>query len=129
MQTVKLNNGVQMALLFFMGVILSCMKNETAGTGDVRIRSEISDETGEVNSHLTTENFVRDIVNHPAFNGFGELLLPRDNNSGSYNTPLRNIGSLMPYHSHVEPDMDLVLEPERMQKGGWTWLFNSGNDL
>ncbi|MGW8145169.1 MAG: alpha/beta hydrolase, partial [Anaerolineales bacterium] len=56
-------------------------------------------------NHLTTNNFVRDLVNHPAFKGIGELLLPHDNNSGYYNMPLRNVGSLMPYHSHVEPDI------------------------
>ena len=54
--------------------------------------------------HLTTANLIRDIVDHPAFNGFGELLLPRDHNSVHYDTQLRSIGSLMPFHSHVEPD-------------------------
>ena len=55
--------------------------------------------------HLTVNSYVRDIVNHAAFKGFGELLLPRDDNSGYYNTPLRDIGRLMPYHSHVEPEI------------------------
>ena len=55
--------------------------------------------------YLTTTNTIRDIVNHPAFEGFGALLLPRDYNSGCGNTQLRNVGSLMPYHSHVEPDI------------------------
>ncbi|MBN1560666.1 alpha/beta hydrolase [candidate division KSB1 bacterium] len=44
-----------------------------------------------------------DIVNHPAFKEFGELLLTRDNNAAFYGTQLLNVGSLMPYHSHVEP--------------------------
>ena len=46
--------------------------------------------------HLTIDSYVRDLVNHPAFKGFGELLLPRDNNSAYYSTSLREIGSLMP---------------------------------
>lgn len=54
-------------------------------------------------NHLTPHSNIRDIVNHPAFPGFGELMLPCDNNSGSYNTQLSNAGSLMPYHSHVNP--------------------------
>jgi len=33
------------------------------------------------------------------------LLLPRDDNSGYYNTKLTEIGSLMPYHTHVEPSI------------------------
>ncbi|NDV94511.1 alpha/beta hydrolase [Dysgonomonas sp. 521] len=55
--------------------------------------------------HLTTSNYVRDIVNHPAFEGFGELLLARDNNSSYYNTPISNVGSLMPYHGNIRPDV------------------------
>jgi acetyl esterase/lipase len=62
-----------------------------------------SEEAGQVYEHLTTSNVIRDIVNHPAFEGFGELLLPRDDNSRYYDTPLSNVSSLMPYHSHVEP--------------------------
>lgn len=64
---------------------------------------ESSAESGEMYGHLTTANSIRDLVNHPAFAGFGELLLPRDDNSRYYDTPLRNVGSLMPYHGHVEP--------------------------
>ncbi|MBZ0295083.1 MAG: alpha/beta hydrolase [Anaerolineae bacterium] len=55
--------------------------------------------------HLTTNNFVRDIVNHPAFEDFGELLLPRDDNARYYDTQLSNVGSLMPYHGSVNPDI------------------------
>ncbi len=55
--------------------------------------------------HLSTNDFVYDIVNHPAFKGFGELLLPHDDNSNYYNTQLSNVGSLMPYHSHIDPNI------------------------
>jgi len=54
--------------------------------------------------HLTTHDTVRDIVNHPAFRGFGRLILPGDNTYHD-DTPLSNVRSLMPYHSHVDPDM------------------------
>lgn len=53
--------------------------------------------------HLTPNDYVRAIVTHPAFQRFGELLLPWDDNSRYYDTQLRDIGSLMPYHSHVNP--------------------------
>jgi acetyl esterase/lipase len=55
--------------------------------------------------HLTTNDYVRDIVMHPAFQGFGELLLPWDDNSRYYDTRLEDVGSLMPYHNHVNPDV------------------------
>jgi acetyl esterase/lipase len=54
-------------------------------------------------THLTSNNYVRDIVNHPAFRGFGECLLTRDDNSSYYNTQLSNIASLMPYHQNINP--------------------------
>nr|WP_320154093.1 alpha/beta hydrolase [uncultured Draconibacterium sp.] len=63
--------------------------------------------------HLTIDDLVSDIVNHKAFSGVGELLLPRNNNSGYYNTPLSNIASLMPYHGYVHPK-DVVSSLNRM---------------
>ena len=54
-------------------------------------------------AHLTTNDSVRHIVNHPAFNGFGQILLPRDNDTSYYDKPLNNIRSLLPYHTHVDP--------------------------
>ena len=55
--------------------------------------------------HITTNDTVRDIVNHPAFKGFSQLILPRDNDTYHYDTPLNNVRSLMPYNSHVDPDI------------------------
>lgn len=66
-----------------------------------------NDGGNNMEGYLTTSNYVKDIVNHKAFDGFGELLLTRDNNSGYYNTPLSNMSSLMPYHGHVRPDVSL----------------------
>ncbi|MDR1952575.1 MAG: alpha/beta hydrolase [Elusimicrobiota bacterium] len=53
--------------------------------------------------HITVENTVWDVINHPAFEGFGELLLTRDDNSAYYALHLTNVASLMPYHSNVRP--------------------------
>jgi acetyl esterase/lipase len=44
-------------------------------------------------------------VNHPAFKGFGQYLLPWDNGTNYYNTPLNNVSSLLPYHNHVDPNI------------------------
>jgi len=89
-----------------MVTLLSCTtKKDTFGAGNNTIEAEYNGENGKMNNHLKTNNYVRDIVKHPAFKDFGELLLPLDNNSGYYNTMLSDIGALMPYHSHVEPDI------------------------
>jgi acetyl esterase/lipase len=55
--------------------------------------------------HLTTNDYVRDIVNHQAFKEFGELMLPWDDNTSYYDTRLNQVGSLMPYHGRVNPDI------------------------
>jgi acetyl esterase/lipase len=69
------------------------------------LSSAYSEENGEMYKHLTTDHAVGDVVDHLAFDGFGALLLPRDTYSGTYDTLLHNVGSLMPYHSHVNPDI------------------------
>ena len=56
-------------------------------------------------SHITTDDFVRHMVKHPAFKGFGRYLLPRDNGTSDYDRPLNQVGSLMPYHEHVDPNI------------------------
>jgi acetyl esterase/lipase len=61
------------------------------------------DMYGQSGGHLTVNNTVGDIVNHPAFRGFGERILARDNNSSYYNTRLSNVASLMQYHQNVNP--------------------------
>jgi acetyl esterase/lipase len=54
-------------------------------------------------AHLAENSRVRDIVEHPAFDGFGELLLPRNDNSSYYGERLANAASLFPYHQNVNP--------------------------
>lgn len=64
-------------------------KAETSNKGSEKIMN--------VNTHLTTDNTMLDIVNHPAFKGFGERLLPRDNNTAYYTTQINNVYGAMPY--------------------------------
>lgn len=56
-------------------------------------------------NHLSTNHFVRDLVNHPAFKGFGELMLPLEDNARYYDTRLGQVGSLMPYHNNVNANV------------------------
>lgn len=53
--------------------------------------------------HLTADNTISDLLDHPAFAGFGRLLLPWDDRTYDNGVRLRNIGSLLPYHTHVDP--------------------------
>jgi acetyl esterase/lipase len=54
-------------------------------------------------AHLRVDDSVDDLLKHPAFAGLGRLLLPWDDRRHDTTMPLRNIGSLLPYHSHVDP--------------------------
>jgi acetyl esterase/lipase len=54
-------------------------------------------------THLRLDDSVDDMLEHPAFAGFGRLLLPRADRRDDRALPLRSIGSLLPYHEHVDP--------------------------
>jgi acetyl esterase/lipase len=53
--------------------------------------------------HLRVDDTVGDLLKHPAFAGFARLLLPWDDRRVGPAMPLREIRSLLPYHSHVDP--------------------------
>ena len=58
---------------------------------------------GSLAAHLRLDDSVGDLLQHPAFAAFGRLLLPWDDRRYDHAMPLRNIGSLLPYHEHVDP--------------------------
>lgn len=105
LKRVMLIFGYNSILVLLLAIILSCTTKDKSGKELNTSELENAGEIVEMDGHLTTGNYVRDIVNHSAFKGFGELLLSFDDNSGYYNTRLTNVGSLMPYHGHVEPDI------------------------
>jgi acetyl esterase/lipase len=53
--------------------------------------------------YLDVTSTLRDLLNHPAFAGFSPLLLPWDDRAYDEQMPLSRIGSLLPYHTHVDP--------------------------
>ena len=55
--------------------------------------------------HVTTGDSVRSVVDHPAFSGFGDYLLPWDNRPQQLDILFSDIRSLLPYHSHVNPEV------------------------
>ena len=67
--------------------------------------NKITNNEKGIYAHLKTNDTVLDIVNHPAFQGFSQYILPWDNNTHYYDTPLDNVNSLLPYHNHVDPEI------------------------
>ena len=53
--------------------------------------------------HLRVTGSIGDVLTHPAFVGFGRLLLPWDDRRYDSAMPLKDVGSLLPYHTHVAP--------------------------
>lgn len=64
-------------------------------------------------AHLSIDSTIRDVLTHPAFAGFGRLILPWDDRKVNVNMPLRDIGTLLPYHTHIDPG-DVVSALNRM---------------
>lgn len=94
-----------MALSLF--VLLACSEVEAAETALAHGRPGGSKEQatgGAKAGPLSTNSSIRDILNHPAFSGFGRRILPWDDRSYDENMPLTDIGSLLPYHTHVRPE-------------------------
>jgi acetyl esterase/lipase len=55
-----------------------------------------------VPAHLRVSDRIVDLLDHPAFAGFGRLLLPWNDRRYDPEMQLRDIGSLLPYHTRVD---------------------------
>jgi len=60
-------------------------------------------DTKDVGMSLSISCVLGELLRHPAFAGHARLLLPWDDRSYGEAMPLRDVASLLPYHSHVEP--------------------------
>jgi len=69
----------------------------SAGGEEVKVVSQTSA------THLRVDDTVGDLLKSPAFDGFSRLLLPWDDRRVDTTMRLSEIGSLLPYHSHVDP--------------------------
>lgn len=94
-------------LLMFSCFVSACDRDEPNTTvveeNDSTNENDGNEDNTNMGAHLTVNDYVRDIVNHPAFQGFGERMLTRDDNSSYYGTRLSDMASLMPYHNNVNP--------------------------
>ena len=75
--------------------------------------AEAGDQSPRTEAHLRLDDSVDDMLAHPAFAGFSRLLLPWGDRRDNYSLTLRDTGSLLPYHAHVDPGV-LVSALNRM---------------
>jgi acetyl esterase/lipase len=95
--------------LLFVGFILALFlcnsataNQETVKPADGKVKA-LKEHTNY--HHVSTGDSVRSVVDHPAFSGFGTYLLPWDNREEQLDITLSNVRSLLPYHSHVNPEV------------------------
>jgi acetyl esterase/lipase len=77
-------------------------------------------------SHLNIDSPIRDVIAHPAFAGFGRLILPWDDRNADDDLRVRDISRLLPYHSEVNP-LEIVAALNRMiddANGGQTVFYD-----
>jgi len=55
--------------------------------------------------HLSADDRIRDLLDHPGFAGFARSILPWDDRAYDADMPLRELETLLPYHSHVNPEV------------------------
>lgn len=51
---------------------------------------------------VTADTTIMDVINHPAFTGFGRFLFPTGSGMPSPSLTVRNANQMMTYHTHVE---------------------------
>jgi len=71
--------------------------------GEQGLRAEAGAVVPAAAPHLRVDDTLADILEHPAFASFGRLLLPCDDRRYDHALPLGKVGSLLPYHEHVDP--------------------------
>jgi acetyl esterase/lipase len=94
-----------MALSLFLLSTCSAVKATEAALAHDRPSESKEQATGGARAvPLSANSSIRDILNHPAFSGFGRRIMPWDDRSYDENMPLAEIGSLLPYHTQVRPE-------------------------
>ena len=69
-------------------------------TGNEPFKKGGGEDVKERYAHVSTSNTVRDIIDYPAFEGFGQFILPLERGYDK-DMPLTHVGSLLPYHDNV----------------------------
>jgi len=99
--------------LFSASSWLEAKENDAALSDRNTDKTMNAQARGDRDGRLTIDSNIRDLLSHAAFAGFGHLILPWDDRAYDGRMRLSTIGSLLPYHSHVNPG-DVVTALNRM---------------
>jgi acetyl esterase/lipase len=86
--------------------VLSLCINAVGGSARAGASPQVrgKDVRASQSGHLGLQSTIRDILRHPSFAGFSHLILPWDDRAYDEDMRLTRISSLLPYHSHVDPE-------------------------
>jgi acetyl esterase/lipase len=90
-------------LLLLAPALAHAQESEHLRVGNMTVEGDR--DRGAQATLLTPRSTLRAILEHPAFAGFARQILPWDGRAYDADMPLSDVGSLLPYHSHVEPDI------------------------
>ena len=76
-------------------------KKTEEGKDKTMKRNRISNE---MHAHVKASDPVSQVINHPAFQGFGQYVLHAENVINDGDLPLNNINSLSPFHKNLNTD-------------------------
>lgn len=67
---------------------------------------------------VTPDSTIHDVISHPAFRGFGRFILPLDRGTADLRMPLSRMGTLLPYHSHVNLEKAVEIINRMVEEAG-----------
>jgi acetyl esterase/lipase len=91
-----------------MLVVVSCMGASQTDDSSLRanpIRTAQGQNDRTATAHLRPDDDIGNLLRHPAFAGFARLTLPWDDRVYDETMPIRDISELLPYHTHVNPEV------------------------
>jgi acetyl esterase/lipase len=86
-------------------VAIACVGASEMNTSSSAKVTGTAQEANDTRAYLRTDDRIADLLNHRAFAGFARLTLPWDDRDYDETMRLTDIGALLPYHSHVNPDV------------------------
>lgn len=105
-----MNRTITIGLLLALLLVSGCEVNKTESP---EIRADYTNAPTEVKEsnasreesymHVKTSDPIKDIIHNPAFDGFGDFILPLERGYDE-NMPLSSVASLLPYHGYVNPE-------------------------
>ena len=87
------------ALILSLFANVRCARGQTLASSSTQ--TSVNAKSG---GHLAVDSTIGELLRHPAFAGFSRLILPWDDRGYEEHMPLTRIASLLPYHSHVDPE-------------------------